>query len=407
MQAAETAPGDAAQLPGCLLRQPVHVLFPGALEFSSGFGEKAWRSALLASNEHLIPRSLTLGFQAARGAVDAAAYLQALLDGLRVQSALVADDREVVALVLQLGLAECLAPTQIAQLLEAVPSHFRTVARPQVEVRVDAGSGCDPLQLRAVGCTRLTVIDRPGADGPGLLARGQSAAFTACYYQLRVPAHDDAQYLQRLQQVIALGPARILLPAPCAVPADPCAATWYQAWQHLVAAGYVPIGGDHYQHPDRAPPTTLRDTYRYCDVVGVPRRERTDFIGIGAGACSQVGEVLCRLDEDPARWQSRMDAGHAGVVAGLILSDQEALANDAVQRIACEHALDAADFEWSHGCTLDDAFEDARARLGRCLAQGWAYWDGPVLRLRAEGMLLWRIIAACFRPAAMRAPIQE
>jgi hypothetical protein len=407
VHAGEAALAHTAQLPGCLLQQPAHVLFPSALQFSSGFGEAGWRSVLLASNEHLIPRSLTLGFQAARGSVGEAAYLQALLDGLRVQAGLLADDREVVALVLQLGMAECLAPARLEELLEAVPRHFRTVARPQVEVRLDAGSDCDPVRLRAVGCTRLTVIDRPGADGPGLLARAQPAGFTACYYQLRVPARDDTHYLQRLDLVIALGPARILLPAPCAAPADPCASTWYQAWQRLVAAGYVAIGGDHYQHPERAPPTTLRDTYRYCDMVGVPRRERTDFIGIGAGACSQVGEVLCRLDEDPARWQSRMDGGHAGVVAGLILSDDEALASDAMQRIACDHALDAADFEWSHGCTLDDAFEDARMRLGRCLAQGWAFWDGPVLRLRAEGMLLWRIIAACFRPAAAGAPIQE
>lgn len=393
---------SASLLPDCLLQQPGHVLFPSALQFSSGFGEAGWRNALLASNEHLIPRSLTLGFQAARAEVGGEACLHALLDGLRLHAGLLADDREVVALVLQLGLAECLAPALLEQLLEAVPQHLRTVARPQVEVRVDAGSGREPDALRAVGCTRLTVIDRPGADGPGLLARAQPAGFTACYYQLRVPSRGDRHYLQRLQRVIEHGPARILLPAPCLAPPQPCAATWFGAWQQLVAAGYVPIGGDHYQHPDRAPPVTARDTYRYCDVVGVPRRERCDFIGIGAGACSQVGEVLCRLDEDPLRWQARMEAGHAGVVAGLILSEEAALASDAVQRIACDHALDVADFEWCNARSFAEVFEDARARLQPCLAQGWACWDGQVLRLRAEGILLWRIVAACFRPALAR-----
>lgn len=394
-------------LPDCLLQQPAHVLFPSALQFSSGFGEAGWRSALLASNEHLIPRSLTLGFQAARAEVGGEAYLRALRDGLRLHAGLLANDREVVALVLQLGLAESLLPALLEQLLEAVPQQLRTVARPQVEVRLDAGSLREPAQLRAVGCTRLTVIDRPGADGPGLLARAQAAGFTACYYQLRVPSSVDPDYLPRLQRVIAAGPARILLPAPCLAPTHPCAATWFGAWRQLVEAGYVPIGGDHYQHPDRAPPATARDAYRYCDVVGVPRRERTDFIGIGAGACSQVGEVLCRLDEDPARWQARMEGGHTGVVAGLILSEEEALANDAVQRIACDHALDVADFEWCNARPFAEVFEDARARLGPCLAHGWAYWDGQVLRLRAEGILLWRIIAACFRPALAQASTQE
>ena len=395
------------ELPHCLLQQPAHVLFPSALQFSSGFGEAGWRSALLASNEHLIPRSLTLGFQAARAEVGGEAYLHALLDGLRRHAGLLADDREVVALVLQLGLAEALAPALLEPLLEAVPQHLRTVARPQVEVRLDAGSTREPAALRAVGCTRLTVIDRPGADGPALLARAQPLGFTACYYQLRVPSRADPDYLQRLQRVIGHGPARILLPAPCLAPSQPCAATWFGAWQQLLAAGYIPIGGDHYQHPDRAPPTTARDAYRYCDVVGVPRRERTDFIGIGAGACSQVGEVLCRLDEDPVRWQARMDGGHTGVVAGLILSGDEALANDAVQRIACDHALDVADYEWCNARPFAEVFDDARERLGPCLAQGLAYWEGPVLRLRAEGILLWRIIAACFRPALAQPLIQE
>lgn len=395
------------ELPDCLLQQPAHVLFPSALQFSSGFGEAGWRSALLASNEQLIPRSLTVGFQAARVEVGGEAYLRALLEGLRLHAGLLAGDREVVALVLQLGLAEHLAPALLEQVLEGVPQQLRTVARPQVEVRLDAGSLREPAALRAVGCTRLTVIDRPGANGPGLLARAQSAGFTACYYQLRVPSRSDPDYLQRLQRVVAGGPARILLPAPCLAPTQPCAATWFGAWQRVVDAGYVPIGGDHYQHPDRAPPATARDAYRYCDVVGVPRRERTDFIGIGAGACSQVGEVLCRLDEHPARWQARMDGGHAGVVAGLILSDAEVLANDAVQRIACDHALDVADFEWCNARSFAEVFEDVQARLAPCLAQGWAYWDGQVLRIRAEGMLLWRIIAACFRPPSAQDLIQE
>ncbi|UUS13932.1 hypothetical protein NMB32_18870 [Stenotrophomonas sp. CD2] len=152
-----------------------------------------------------------------------------MLLALQLQADALAEDREVVAMVLQLGLAETLPPPQLGQLLDAVPQHLRTVARPQVEVRLDAGSALSPAQLRAVGCTRLNVIDRADAPGPTLLAQARQVGFTARYYQLRVPASEDIGFIERLHEVLAEAPERILLPAPCALPRDPSAAHWLQA----------------------------------------------------------------------------------------------------------------------------------------------------------------------------------
>ncbi|MGH8055361.1 MAG: coproporphyrinogen III oxidase [Stenotrophomonas sp.] len=401
---------EALTLEGTLLRnhvlhQPRHVLFPGASQFSPGFGEASWRAAVRASNEHLIPRVLTLGFQAFRaGQVgDPAAYLQALLSSLQLQAGELAEDREVAAVVLQLGLAEALSPALLAQLLDAVPQHLRTVARPQVEVRLDAGSDITPAQLREVGCTRLNVIDRAGAPGPELLAQAQKAGFTACYYQLRVPASNDIGFLPRLHSVLALAPERILLPAPCASADSPSADYWLQAWVDICAAGYLPLGGDHYQRADCAMPVRRGDGVRHCDLAGVPRRDRSDFIGIGLGACSQIGDVICRQESDMSRWQSRLQSGHSGVVAGLIFSEHERLTDEVVQSIACDHSLDVAAFEWRNGLPFGECFEDALAELPALIEHGWLRWDGQVLHLQREGQLLWRIIAACFRSATAAA----
>ncbi|WP_449466736.1 coproporphyrinogen III oxidase [Stenotrophomonas humi] len=382
-----------------VLHQPRHVLFPAASQFSPGFGEASWRAAIRASNEHLIPRVLTLGFQAFRaGQVgDPATYLQALLHSLRLQATELAEDREVAAVVLQLGLAETLPPALLAQLLDAVPQHLRTVARPQVEVRLDAGSGIAPAQLREVGCTRLNVIDRAGAQGPELLAQGQRAGFTACYYQLRVPGSDDNGFLPRLRAVLALAPERILLPSPCAAVDSPSVDYWWQAWTDVCAAGYLPLGGDHYQRADGIMPARRGDGARHCDLAGVPRRDRSDFLGIGLGACSQIGDVICRQESDMARWQSRLQVGHSGVVAGLIFSEHERLADEVVQSIACDRALDVAAFEWRNGVPFSEYFEEALMELPAMLDHNWIRWDGQMLQLEGEGQLLWRIIAACFR----------
>lgn len=395
----EALPLEGTLLRNCVLHQPRHVLFPAASQFSPGFGEASWRAAIRASNEHLIPRVLTLGFQAFRAGQmgDPAVYLQALLSGLQLQASELAEDREVAAVVLQLGLAEALPPALLVKLLDAVPQHLRTVARPQVEVRLDAGSGIAPAQLREVGCTRLNVIDRAGARGPELLAQGQQAGFTACYYQLRVPSSDDIGFLQRLHAVLALAPERILLPSPCASVESPSADYWWQAWTDVLAAGYLPMGGDHYQRADGTPPARRGDGARHCDLAGVPRRDRSDFIGIGLGACSQIGDVICRQESDMARWQSRLQAGHSGVVAGLIFSEHERLTDEVVQSIACDHALDVAAFEWRNGLPFAECFQEALTALPTMIDNGWVRWDGQQLHLQREGQLLWRMIAACFR----------
>jgi len=383
-----------------LLQQPAYVLYPPANGFSPGFKEAGWRNALSTSNEQLIPRSLTLGMQAPCDLLADAgnSYRDALLACLRLHAERIADDREVVAMILHRGLAEQLTPQALGQVIDAVPQTLRVVARPQVEVRVDAGSRRHPADLRGIGCTRLPVIDLAGEDGPGLLAQGQGAGFIACYYQLRVPAADDAGFLDRVQRILAMAPERVLLPAPYTRPDNPALGNWVRAWELVRQAGYVPIGGDHHQRGDRAPPKHAPDDYRHCDLARVPRRDRTDFIGIGTGACSQIGDVLCRLDDNVPRWQAKLASGHIGVVAGLIQSSQEALASEVVQQIACNHTLDIDEFEWRNAVAFSACFADSIARLQPFLARGWARWEGRILRLEPEGILLWRMMAACFRP---------
>jgi len=382
-----------------LLQQPSWVLHPAAAQLGGDFGETHWANALRASNEQLIPRSLTLALQAPEGApVDGVpGYPAALLACLRIHAAHLADDREVVAMVLQRGLAECLEPAALGQVIDAVPQSLRIVARPQVEVRLDAGSRRHAAQLRAVGCTRLNVVDLPHADGPALLAQGLREGFTACYYQLRVPDMADTGFLARLDQVLALAPDRIVLPAPSTLPARPDVSAWLGAWQAVRGAGYVPIGGDHYQRGDRLPPLTIAGESRHCDLARVPRRDRSDFLGIGSGGYSQIGDVYCRLEPDFIRWQARLAGGHAGVTCGRVQSETEALASGLMQQIACNHTLDVAEFEWRNAMSFADRFSAALDRLAPIIARGWARWEQDVLRLAPEGALLWRMMAACFR----------
>lgn len=397
----ETAGMDDATLHVALLQQPAHVLFPAPAELSPGFAEAGWRAAMQASNEHLIPRALTLGFCAPPHDLERAEnVLDALLVCLRLHANMLASDREVAAMVLQPGIVEHLPPALLGRLLDAVPEQLCTIARPQVEVRLDAASDVVPASLREVGCTRMTVIDHAGVDGPAMLAQAQQAGFTACYYQLRVPCYADVSFLQRLQRVLELAPERIILPSPALLPEYPLPTDWLQAWRLLRAGGYLPLGGDHYQRPDLPMPSRNGDGQRHCDLLGVPRRERHDLLGIGVGACSQIGDVLCRIEPEPRNWRACLVVGQPGISSGLILSEHERMTDEVVQSLACDHALDMRAFEWRNAQPFDACFEHAWSRVAMFIERGWLRRDGDMLLIQNEGELLWRMIAACFRPLA-------
>ena len=57
-------------------------------------------------------------------------------------------------------------------------------------------------------------------------------------------------------------------------------------------------------------------------------------------------------------------------------------------------------FEWRNAQPFDACFEHAWSRVAMFIERGWLRRDGDMLLIQNEGELLWRMIAACFRPLA-------
>lgn len=390
---------NLAGLPELLLRQPADALYPAMDQYSAGFGEAGWREALRVSNECLIPQPLTLSVRA--GAIpDDGSFLPSALAGLGLHARELADDREVVAVVLHPCAVERLGPDGVARMLDAIAQSLRTVAHPQVDVRLDAASQLDPARLHAAGATRLTVVDRAAAPGPQLLHAAQSAGFASCAYLLQVPQDSDAGFLPRLRDVLSQAPERVVLPAPHGTSLHARGDRWAGAWEFVCAAGYRPAGADHYLRGDLEPPAQRGNGERHCDLAGVPRRDRSDFIGMGPGARSQIGDVLLCMDDDIDHWRRTVASGHPAVSRGIILSVQERQLEEVVQCIACDHAVDMATFEWRNAVSFQERFAEALPALQPLLRRGWLKREGDVLRLQGAGCLLWRMMAQCFRSVA-------
>lgn len=388
------------------------ALHPVAERYTADFGDAAFRTAAGISNEHLIPRSLTLSFcmpgEQDRHRVEPDAYLKSLLVALRRITELFDEDREVMHVVLADGLPEYLGVQRLGHLLDAVPRYLRTTAFPDISVTVRAGSEINPLLLAAAGCTRGTLIenaDPARADASPDAGKAMvTAGFQGTAYRVCLASDADHRWAARMERALEWRPDRVLLQWPGQGCDADAAARILQAAALLERRGYAACGADTYARRGHASFGATRMGAAYCDLQGMLRPERTDMIGIGPGATSQVGDVYCRTSTDYLRWSAGLESGHLCIERGLLLSESERMCAELLQSLACNHALDCTAMEARHEL-FPQCLEDALPRLGHVLDGNLAYWEQKILRLTPLGKLLWRAAADCFRSPALSCPI--
>lgn len=374
---------------------PLHPL-PG--DYACGFGDTDFAHAVRVGNDHLIPRSLSLSFSAPPPGLQVASedYVHCLLTALARTAALFDKDREVLHIVLGDGLPELVGCRGIARLLNAAPQHLRIVARPDVTVLLRPGGTAALRSLVALGCTHGVLHDDGVASAPVRLAARDAiagAGFAATVHAL-AGRPDPA----RVEEALAWRPDRVELAWHGATAAARPAA-FADAVQRLGEAGYRPGGADGFVH-GYDPSRRERGQTPYCDLTGALRAERTDLVGIGLAAHSQLGDVFCQASGDPLRWYAAIAAGHLGIERGLVQSQDEALRAEIMQSLACGYRLDARAMEWSSAMAFDDYFAPALLRLQPLVDEGLARWRDRVLSLSFTGALLWRIFTACFQHPA-------
>jgi len=389
---------DRTALARYLPAAPHWPLHPACAHYVCGFGDADFAKTVRVGNDYLIPRSLTLCFGAPRGGspIVPGEYLHCLLRALARTAALFDEDREVLYIVLGEGLPELIGCGGVARLLNAIPQSLRTVARAEVAVLLRPGNPVAVRSLVAAGCTRGVLLDDGTASAASRLAAREAiagAGFAATGHVLA--GYPDAL---RVEEVLAWRPDRVGLAWLAAVgPTLPRLLA--DAVQGLGEAGYAPAGADTFAVAP-SPLWRCGSRAQYCDLTGTVRAERTDLIGIGAGAESQLGEVFCQAIGDPARWCAAVAAGRLGIERGLVQSQDEAMRAEIMQSLACDYRLDARAMQRTDAMPFHDDFALALARLRPLEEQGLVSWNDQVLSLSFTGTLLWRIVAACFQHPA-------
>jgi oxygen-independent coproporphyrinogen-3 oxidase len=179
---------------------------------------------------------------------------------------------------------------------------------------------------------------------------------------------------------------------------------------HLTEQGYVYIGMDHFAKPGDELARAQREGKLHRNFQGYSTHADTDMLSCGVSAISAVGNVYSQNEKSLGRYYAALDGGELPIARGIVLSSDDLVRRDLVQRLMCDFDVDLAAFERRHGIAFDDYFARELPQLEELAAEGLVARRPGSLLVTGEGRLLIRNICMIFdrhlgRPRAI--PLQR
>ena len=168
------------------------------------------------------------------------------------------------------------------------------------------------------------------------------------------------------------------------------------AIETLTAAGYVYIGMDHFALPDDELAQAQERGGLHRNFMGYTTHADSDLIGLGVSSISHIGESYSQNPRDLPSWQMALDEGRLPVFRGMVLSEDDQLRADLIQRLMCQGEIPISALERRYGIDFAVYFADALEMLRPLEADGLVQTGPERIDVTARGRLLLRNIAMCF-----------
>ena len=104
----------------------------------------------------------------------------------------------------------------------------------------------------------------------------------------------------------------------------------------------------------------------------------------------------CQNPRDLPSWQMALDEGRLPVFRGMVLSEDDQLRADLIQRLMCQGEVRIEALERRHVIDFATYFADALVKLQPLQADGLVRLGPGCIAVTAQGRLLLRNIAMCF-----------
>lgn len=363
------------------------------------------------------------------------AYVDALHREIDLVASHISNDRKISQIHYGGGSPTSIPISMIRELNEHLLSIAPTIDRPEIAIECHPGylTANDWQQLTECGFTRYslgiqdlktdvlkTVNRRPSMVDIGeilqiLRSSGATVNFDFIY---GLPLQSADSFRQTIEQAASLRPDRLVtfsyahLPRlfprqrildKAGLPSDSEKKLMYEvASQILVAAGYKPIGLDHFVLPDDELAVALdkgqlhRNFQGYCT-----RRTTAQVYAFGVTAISQLDDGYAQNGRDIAEYIDTINSGRLYIQRGYRLTEQEKMVREVIETLMCNYSLRWSDVASRMGVSVDEirkACQYDEIVISQMATDGLIIFDADQIIMNSDGRPFVRSVAAALDP---------
>jgi oxygen-independent coproporphyrinogen-3 oxidase len=176
-----------------------------------------------------------------------------------------------------------------------------------------------------------------------------------------------------------------------------------QATAQLTAAGYCPIGIDHFTLPDDDLTKAFRNKQLHRNFQGYCTLETTGQVyAFGASSITQLWGAYAQNHKDITKYMDAIESTGYAIERGYQLSKEEQIVRSVINRIMCNGLLDLDEVAGEFQLSVDEvkdlvAFDPLK--FAPFISDGLMQLEGNEIRLTDQGFLCARNIAMLLDPA--------
>jgi oxygen-independent coproporphyrinogen-3 oxidase len=315
------------------------------------------------------------------------------------------------------------------RLMELLRRKFEFLPGAEIAVEIDPRGLTDEMiaTLAEIGVTRASIgvqdlddavqraINRiqPFACTQSAVDRLRAAGIGGLNIDLvyGLPQQNEAGLLHTIDQVLTLEPDRLAVFGYAHVPhfkkhqnliderslpdLEARARQFELAQSRIAAAGYQPIGLDHFARPDDGLAIAWREGRLRRNFQGYSDDDASALIGLGASSISALPQGYVQNIPAVAQWRAALRGNALPIARGVALSVDDRLRGAAIERLMCDLKVDLAEVAACFGETAD-AFADVWPRLETLREHALVEIDGNRLRVSDEMRAGLRLVCAAF-----------
>ncbi|KHD07256.1 coproporphyrinogen III oxidase [Candidatus Thiomargarita nelsonii] len=426
---------------------PRYTSYPTAVQFHSRFDKSAYREYALNSNAApLKPLSLyvhipfcdTVCFYCACNKVAtknrslAVPYLAHLHQEIAMQAALFNRERPVTQLHWGGGTPTFLSHAQMRDLMQGIKNYFQLISDDSGEYSIEI----DPREtqsdtvavLRELGFNRMSlgVQDfEPQVQKAVNRIQSEEQTFTVLEAARRegfksisidliygLPHQSADSFSKTLDKILTVKPERLSIFNYAHLPtlfkpqrrievADlPSPSEKLLILQntinHLINAGYIYIGMDHFALPDDELAIAQRNGSLYRNFQGYSTHADCDLIGLGITSIGKVGDSYSQNLKTLDEYYAQIDSGQLPVFRGIALNADDKLRRAIITQLICHFSLDIPSIEQEYQIDFKKYFSEEWRDLETLQDDGLLMRGEQRIEILPAGRLLVRNICMTF-----------